>query len=710
MDITTDTPVRVGVDIGGTFTDLMLVGGSGEVEIGKVLTTPDPSQGVEEVLVQTLERAGISAAAVHRLVHGTTLVTNAVIERKGARTALITSAGFRDSIEIGREHRYELYDLDLELPKPLVPRHLRFDVPERTLADGARLIELDEEYLARLAAELAEAGVEAAAVCFLHSFTNPESERRARAVLERAAPGLRVSLSSETAPEIGEFERASTTIANVYVQPLVERYLTGLRRRLEGMGFEGRLFLMLSSGGAATLDTCLKFPIRLLESGPAAGALAAASVGSAMGRGSLLSFDMGGTTAKLSVVDGGAPLVTRGFEVDRRYRFKKGSGLPVRTPVIEMIEIGAGGGSIARIDDMGLLKVGPDSAAADPGPVCYGRGGRAPTVTDADLVLGYLDPGYFLGGAMQLDAAAAEAALEERIGRPLGLSAAEAAWGVHQVVNEAMANAARVHMVERGKNPRTLPVAAFGGAGPVHGYQVAELLGSAELVLPYGAGVTSAMGLLAAPLAFDFVRSHYGRLGELDWGEVSALFEEMERDGAELLGGSGAGPGEITHTRTADIRYAGQGHEISVPIPDGALSDDRLPAVRAEFDRVYRTLYGREGPPVELEALAWRVVSRGPLPAPVGAPPQDSAGGAEAALKGERPAYFPSLGGFAPTPVYDRRRLGAGASLAGPAVIEERESTAVIGPGGRVRVDGRLNLVAAVGGAEAGGGGEGAGR
>ena len=710
MDSAIDAPVRVGVDIGGTFTDLMLAGGSGEVEIGKVLTTPDPSQGVEEVLAQTLERAGISAAAVHRLVHGTTLVTNAVIERKGARTALITSAGFRDSIEIGREHRYELYDLDLELPKPLVPRHLRFGVPERTLADGAQLIELDEEHLARLAAELAEAGVEAAAVCFLHSFTNPESERRARAVLEQAAPGLRVSLSSETAPEIGEFERASTTIANVYVQPLVERYLRGLRRRLEGMGFEGRLFLMLSSGGAATLDTCVKFPIRLLESGPAAGALAAASVGSAMGRDSLLSFDMGGTTAKLSVVDGGAPLVTRSFEVDRRYRFKKGSGLPVRTPVIEMIEIGAGGGSIARIDDMGLLKVGPDSAAADPGPVCYGRGGRSPTVTDADLVLGYLDPGYFLGGAMQLDAAAAEAALEECIGRPLGLSAAEAAWGVHQVVNEAMANAARVHMVERGKNPRTLPVAAFGGAGPVHGYQVAELLGSAELVLPYGAGVTSAMGLLAAPLAFDFVRSHYGRLGELDWGEVSALFDEMERDGAELLAGSGAGPGEITHARTADIRYAGQGHEISVPIPDGVLSEDRLPAVRAEFDRVYRTLYGREGPPVELEALAWRVVSRGPLPAPVGAPPQDSAGGAEAALKGERPAYFPSLGGFAPTPVYDRRRLGAGASLAGPAIVEERESTAVIGPGGRVRVDGRLNLVAAVGGAPAGGGGGGAGR
>ena len=703
MESTADNTVRAGVDIGGTFTDLMLIGERGEVVIGKVLTTADPSRGVEQVLAGTLERTGRAASSVRHLVHGTTLVTNAVIERKGARTALLTTAGFRDSIEIGREHRYELYDLELELPRPLVPRHLRFDVPERTLADGTRLTGLDEEYVARLGGELAAAGVEAAAVCFLHSFTNPESERRARAVLERAAPGLRVSLSSEVVPEMGEYERASTTVANVYVQPLVEGYLHGLRRRLEGMGFEGRLFLMLSSGGAATLDTCVKFPIRLLESGPAAGALAAASVGSAMGRGSLLSFDMGGTTAKLSVVDGGEPLVTHDFEVDRRYRFKKGSGLPVRVPVIEMIEIGAGGGSIARIDAMGLLKVGPDSAGADPGPVCYGRGGRSPTVTDADLVLGYLDPGYFLGGAMRLDAAAAEAALAERVGRPLGLSAAEAAWGVHQVVNEAMANAARVHAVERGKNPRALPVVAFGGAGPVHGYRVAELLGSPELVFPYGAGVTSAMGLLAAPLAFDFVRSYYGRLGELDWAEVSAVFDEMERDGAELLAGSGAGPGDISHTRTADIRYAGQGHEIRVPIPDGALSDADLPAIRAGFDRVYRALYGREGPPVELEALTWRVVSRGPRPAPIGAPPRDSEGGAGAALKGERPVYFPSLGGFAPTPVYDRYRLGAGAALAGPAVIEERESTAVIGPGGLVRVDDRLNIVAKVGGAAAGG-------
>ena len=676
----------------------MLIDTTGEVVIGKVLTTTDPSKGVEEVLNQTLERSGRSAGSVRHLVHGTTLVTNAIIERKGARTALLTTSGFRDSIEIGREHRYELYDLNLEHPKPLAPRHLRFAVPERTLADGTQANELDEEYVTRLVRELGGAGVEAVAICFLHSFTNPDSEIRARSVIETVAPELRVSLSSEVVPEIGEFERASTTIANVYVQPLVESYLFGLRQRLEGVGFEGQLFVMLSSGGVATLDTCMQFPIRLLESGPAAGALAAAAVGDAMGRDSLLSFDMGGTTAKLSVVDGGEPLVTHDFEVDRRYRFKKGSGLPVRVPVIEMIEIGAGGGSIARVDALGLLKVGPDSAGADPGPVCYARGGEFPTVTDADLVLGYLDPDYFLGGAMKLDVAAAEAALAESIGDPLRMSVPEAAWGVHQVVNEAMANAARVHVVERGKNPRALPVVAFGGAGPVHGYGVAELLGSTELVLPYGAGVTSAMGLLVAPLAFDFVRSHYGRLDELDWSEVNGIFDEMERLGTGILVDSGAGPEEIEHTRTADIRYVGQGHEIRVPIPDGTLTVDQRRTIYEEFDRVYQSLYGREGPPVGLEALTWRVVSRGPRPPVIRAGTDAVTGDAAAARKGERPAFFASAGGFVETPVYDRYRLGPGSTMTGPAIIEERESTAIIGPGGRVHVDEGLNIVVGLGG------------
>ncbi|MCY3580176.1 MAG: hydantoinase/oxoprolinase family protein [Acidimicrobiia bacterium] len=692
--------MRVGVDIGGTFTDLMLWDENGRAWIGKVLTTADPSAGVEEVLRQTLAKLQRQANSIRHLVHGTTLVTNAIIERKGASTALITSAGFRDSIEIGREHRYELYDLDLEHPKPLVHRHLRFSVPERTWADGTQDVELDEEHIARLVRELSDAGIEAVAVCFLHSYANPDSEARARAVIEDTVPGLQVSLSSEVVPEIGEFERASTTIANVYVRPLVESYLNGLRSRLEQIGFEGRLFIMLSSGGVATFDTCVRYPIRLLESGPAAGALAAASVGQDLGRNSLLSFDMGGTTAKLCVVDDGEPLVTHDFEVDRRYRFKKGSGLPVRVPVIEMIEIGAGGGSIARIDSLGLLKVGPESAGADPGPVCYARGGRAPTVTDADLVLGYLDPDYFLGGEMKLDVAAAEAALAESIGDGLGMSVPEAAWGVHQVVNEAMANAARVHVVERGRNPRGLPVVAFGGAGPVHGYGVAELLGCPELVLPYGAGVASAQGLLVAPLAFDFVRSYYGRLDQMDWDEVNRIFEAMEGKGTALLADSGAGPEQINHTRTADIRYVGQGHTIRVPIPDGILSDLRRQAIYEEFDRVYRHLYGREGPPVGLEALTWRVVSRGPRPgrAATPHPGEGSAGNAEAARKGERPAFFGSGGGYVLTPVYDRYRLVPGSSLTGPAIIEERESTAVIGKGGRVRVDERLNIVVTLGG------------
>ena len=690
--------VRIGVDIGGTFTDLMLITESGDIEIGKVLTTSeDPSQAVEEVLLASLEGGGRTGDDVRHLVHGTTLVTNAIIERKGATTALMTSSGFRDSIEIGREHRWELYDLMLEHPKPIVPRHLRFAVPERTLADGSVELELDTSYVGRLATELAAAGIEAVAICFLHSFANPKPEQIARDVFADAAPGISLSISSEVVPEIGEFERASTTITNVYVRPLAEQYLTELQSRLERLGFAGQFFVMLSSGGVATLDTAVRFPVRLVESGPAAGALAAAAVGAMVGRDSLLSFDMGGTTAKLSVVDGGEPLVTYDFEVDRRYRFKKGSGLPLKVPVIEMIEIGAGGGSIARVDALGLLKVGPDSSGADPGPACYGRGGRLPTVTDADLVLGYLDPSYFLGGAMQLDVVAAEQAIVENVAGHVGMTAVEGAWGIHHVVNENMANAARVHVIERGKNPRALPVIAFGGAGPVHGYAVAALLGSSELILPYGAGVTSAMGLLAAPLAFDFVRSHYGRLDELDWGKVNVLFEEMETRGTELLVASGAGPTEIGHVRTADIRYVGQGHEVRVPVPGGTLSGDDREVISADFDRVYRQLYGRQGPPVGLEALTWRVVCAGPRPELAGLRQSGSGGDAGAAKRGEREAYFPALGGFVATPVYDRYKLGPGAKLSGPVIVEERESTAVIGPGGSVAVDDQLNVIVAVG-------------
>jgi N-methylhydantoinase A len=687
---------RVGVDIGGTFTDLIVIdSATGAFTLGKVLTTPDdPSQAVEAVLADTLQQAGIDPSELRQIVHGTTLVTNALIERKGARTALLTTQGFRDSIEIGRENRYELYDLMLENPRPLVPRYLRFDVPQRTLADGTTLVELDEGYVERVARELAASGVEAVAIVFLHSFTNPAAEQAARAAVERAAPGLRISISSDVVPAIREFERASTTIANVYVQARVERYLRELEARLARMGHAGGFFLMLSSGGIATVDTAVRFPVRLLESGPAAGALAATVYGQHSGHPNLLSFDMGGTTAKICVIDGGRPLIAHEFEVDRIYRFKKGSGLPITIPVIEMIEIGTGGGSIARVDALGLLKVGPDSAGSAPGPACYGRGGTQPTVTDADLVLGYLDPKYFLGGKMQLDLDGARRAIEREIAQPLGVSVEEAAWGIHQIANENMANAARVHALERGKDPHRFPLFAFGGAGPVHAYRIALALGAPALLAPLGAGVMSTVGFLSAPLAFDFVRSWRAQLHDLDWVRANALLGEMRAEGQELLERSGVPGDAISYRREVDMRYVGQGHEIPVPLPDGPLDATHAAALQSAFEEVYRELYERLGPPVPLEILNWRVVASGPRP-DVRLQVRQQAGGD--ARKGERPAYFPEAGGFVATPIYDRYQLAPGAQLVGPAIVEERESTVIVGPGARCYVDEQYNLVVELG-------------
>jgi len=680
---------RAGVDIGGTFTDLCIAEGESTVAVGKTLTTPhDPSQAVETVLVETLEGLGAGLADVELIVHGTTLVTNAIIERRGSPTALLTTSGFRDSIEIGRERRYELYDVLLELPRPLVPRHLRFDVPERTLADGSVAVALDEDHVERLAHELDEAGIEAVAVSFLHSFTNSGHEERARDAVLRAAPEMRVSLSSEVVPEIREYERSSTTVANVYVQGLVDSYLRDLSGRLERLGFAGRLYVMLSSGGIATVETACRFPIRMLESGPAAGALAAATFGRASDEQDLLSFDMGGTTAKLCVIEDGVPLVAADFEVDRVYRLKRGSGLPVKLPVIDMIEIGVGGGSLAGVDALGLLKVGPRSAGADPGPVCYGRGGEQPTVTDADLVLGYLDPGFFLGGRMALDVDAARAAIEREVASKLGLSVEEAAWGIHTIVNENMANAARVHAVERGKDPKALPLFAFGGAGPVHATGVAAALGSPVVVAPRAAGVMSAFGFLTAPLAFDFVHSWRCELDSADLDEVNGFLAEMESQGVALLTEAGLAPDEIEHERFAEMRYIGQGHEVRVTLPPGELRD--VDDLIERYEREYHRLFGRRGPPVGVEAITWRVVSSGPRPlihstngaSPAGAEPQ----------RGTRAAWFPSLGGFADTPVYDRYALAAGHTFGGPAIVEERESTLVVGPGQRAVVTPDLSV------------------
>ncbi len=688
---------RAGADIGGTFTDLIVVDSrTGAFHIGKTLTTvDDPSIAVETVLEDVLGQAEISAHELRHLIHGTTLVTNAMIERNGAKTALLTTQGFRDSIEIGRETRYELYDLMLEQPKPLVPRYLRFEVPQRTLRDGTTHTELDEAEVTALGKELAEHGIDAVAVTFLHSFANPEAERRAATILQEVAPKLRVSISSDVVPEIREYERASTTIANVYVQELVETYLRQLERRLEQLGFTGSFYLMLSSGGIATVDTAIRYPVRLLESGPAAGALAANAYGLAAGHEDLISFDMGGTTAKICVIDHGEPLIAPEFEVDRMYRFAKGSGLPIKLPVIELIEIGTGGGSIARVDSLGLLKAGPDSAGASPGPVCYGRGGQQPTITDANLILGYLDPGYFLGGQMTLDLEEARHAVQQQIAQPLNLSVEAAAWGIHQIANENMANAARVHALERGKDPRRFPLFAFGGAGPVHAYRIAHSLGAPTLIAPLGAGVMSTVGFLTAPLAFDFVRSSVAELETIDWPQVNQLFVEMEAEGRDLLTSSGVDADDVTHRRQVDMRYVGQGHEIRVSLPAGVLAANEGGALRQRFETVYRQLYERSGPAVEVEMLNWRVVSSGPSPKvqlAVETATGDT-GTADDARKGTRPAYFPEAESFVDTPVFDRYRLAPEMTFDGPAIVEERESTAVIGPGAFCRIDRHHNLV-----------------
>jgi N-methylhydantoinase A len=687
--------LRMGVDIGGTFTDLLLVDDrTGRVTVEKGLTThPDPAEGVMTVVAQAMDHADASLADVEVLVHGTTLAINTLIERTGSRTALFATRGHRDAIEIRREQRYDMYDVLLEAPEPLAPRHLRFDIEERVTADGRVMTPLDREQVAQLLRRLRERGIEALAVCLLHSYRNPAHEAAIAEVAEDAAPGLRVSLSSRVAPEIKEYERASTTLCNAYVQARVDGYLERLERDLGQAGFRGAFYLMQSSGGLLGTATAREFPVRILESGPAGGALAAGNAGRVAKRNRLLSFDMGGTTAKLAVINDGEPLVAPGFEVARVYRFARGSGLPVRIPVIEMIEIGAGGGSIARVDQLGLIRVGPESAGAAPGPACYGRGGTEPTVTDADLLLGYLDPAYFLGGQMPLDADAARRAITEHVARPLGLDAVHAAWGMHRIVNENMANAAHVHLVERGTDPRAYEVFAFGGAGPVHAYGVASLLGAPSIVVPAGAGVASAVGFLTAPPAFEFVHGWYARLPEVDWGRVNEFLGAMEAQGRALVRNAGVAAAAVEVDRACDLRYEGQGSEVTVSVPGGALSAARVDDIRTGFEERYRRLYGRTVPGSGLEVVNWRVTVRGPRPDLRISPDVPDGPAGRDARKGSRPAYFEDAGGFVNTPVYDRYRLAPGAGVQGPAIIEERESTIVVGRGGQARVDEFLNVV-----------------
>lgn len=676
--------LRVGIDIGGTFTDLCILDQDGIVAVGKALTTKDePAAAVAEVLADTLSANGLNAEQVVSVIHGTTLVTNALIERRGARTALMTTEGFRDVIEMGREHRYELYDLGLELPRPLVPRHLRLGISERILADGTVASSFNIEQVQQIAVELVDAGIEAVAVCFLHSHINDRHEVSARDAIRAVAPSLRVALSSEVNPQIREYERFSTTLANVYVKHIVEEYLDDLRSRLHRMGIKNDPLIMLSNGGVTAIDVAAKYPIRMLESGPAGGALGAVAFGKSAGKPDLMAFDMGGTTAKLCIIENDKPLITHTFEVDRLYRLRAGSGLPVRAPVIDMIEIGAGGGSIARIDSLGLITIGPDSAGSEPGPVSYARGGERCTVTDADVVLGYLDPNGFLGGSMLLDAKAAAAAIDVQIAQPMGISVEEAAWGVHATVNENMANAARVHAIERGQDPTNLPLFVSGGNGPLHGPGVARALGTSSLIAPPAAGVLSALGFLSAATSIDLMRSAHMDLDDLDSDIIGELFDNLQSEGRQLLVDSGVAVADIRHDRSVDMRFVGQGNEIEVPVC--ALGPSWKQETQSAFAREYEHRFGSVAPSgVGTEILTWRVRSSGPEPdAKLGFRDTKRA---TTALKGQRRAYFASEGGYVSTPVYHRLHLSPGDRITGPALIEERESTLVIPPNGNCMV------------------------
>ncbi len=672
-------------DVGGTFTDFSLV----DLTTGRVVAehktltdAADPGRSALAGWRDLVTQGHLQPEDLVLVVHATTLVTNAVIERTGATTALLTTAGMRDLLALGREQMYDVYDLFAPPAAPLVPRERRVEVAERVTRDGVVLHPLAEHDVIAALAPLVAAGVEAVAIGFLHSYRQPEHEERAAAAIARSYPGIEVSLSSRVAPLIGEYERFSTTVADAYVKRRVRSAIGGLGAtfRDEGLPADLDLHVMLSSGGIAAAAEAVERPIRLLESGPAAGALAAAFHGALAGRDRVLAFDMGGTTAKACLIGEGRPALASGLEVARVHRFKPGSGLPVTLPVVDLIEIGAGGGSIARVDELGLLKVGPRSAGADPGPACYGRGGTAATVTDANLLLGYLDEGSFLGGRMRLDRAAAHDALTD-LGSQLDGSALDAAWGIHRVANEAMAAAARMHAIEHNRDPRHFTLLAFGGAGPAHAGGIARLLGIREVIFPPGAGVAASLGCLVAPPTWNQARTAAGLLDLLDWAEIRALLDGMEREGRTALAAAGARPEEITIERSVDLRLAGQYHELTVALPSGAVDATVTPALSARFTDAYTEHYGRMLTGLPVEAVTWRVDARGPegrvqfQPAPLG----DA--GASAAMTGNRPVFFGEPHGWCETPVYARDRLTSGARLAGPAIVEESAATAVLHPG-----------------------------
>ncbi len=685
--------MKLGIDIGGTFTDFVLFDDdSNQLYFAKTLTTyPDPTVGIFNGIEDIETKFGFKVKNMGGIVHGTTLVTNAVIERKGAKTAFITTKGFEDVLEIGREMRYDIYDIFLTMPKPLVPRNLRMGISERVDTHGNVLEPIDKEALHALAKTLKDNGIEAVGVCLLNSFANTSHEKALGDFLSENVPNIYYSLSSEIMPEIREYERSSATAMNAYVQPITDKYLKDFETQLRTSGFEGNINIMISSGKLTTIDGARKSPIHLLESGPAGGAMAGVFFGTHLEEENLLCFDMGGTTAKACVIYEGKPEITNHFEAGRVKRFKKGSGLPVRIPVIDLIEIGAGGGSIARVNTIGLLTVGPDSASSTPGPVCYNRGGEDPTVTDADLVLGYLNADYFLGGEMQLSVEAARKAIDIKLAQPLGISIEDAAMGIHKIVNENMANAARVHVLEKGMDPRHFNMVGFGGAGPVHAFGVAKLLNVKRLIIPVGAGVTSALGFLVSPVASEKIHSFIGELDSLDWNEVNVFLSHMEEDGYQFLNQSGIDKKDAIVERIVEMRYAGQGHEITIELPEGELGIDSIPEIEKRFKKEYEFRYNRSIEGMALEMVTWRVVVQGPIPEMNVKQFSTTASDVEA-YKGKRKVYFEETG-YLDCPVYDRYALKPNEKFDGPAIIEETESTTVIGINSTVQVDKDKNII-----------------
>jgi len=684
---------KIGADIGGTFTDLVMVDEeTGELSIAKYpTTTQDPSMGFTKGIDMLFEDNAIEFKDISQIVHASTLATNTLLERtKEDDTAILATKGFRDILGIQRQRRYDLYDLSIEKPKPIIPRYSIREVNERICFDGSVLKELDEMEVKSHINDLIKEGVKSICVSLLHSHINPSHEKKIKEIIEEMSPGTMISLSSEIAPQIGEYERTNTTAINAYVMPEVKLYLENLITGLAKKGYTRTIYIMKSNGGITTIDEMIRFPVYMIEAGPAAGALMAAFYGDLIGQKDLISFDMGGTTAKLALIEKGRPRITNKFEADK-IKLKPGSGLPLMIPALDLIEIGAGGGSVASLK-MGVISVGPESAGAEPGPASYGLGGLLPTVTDANLILGYMNPDYFLGGRMALNVSAAQKSIEEKIAKPLGLDLTRAAWGIHDMVNKNMAAATRIISIERGRDPRRLPLVVFGGAGPLHGSRIARELGISRVFIPTAAGVTSAIGLLVAGLSFDFNDPHILSLNQEILERVNPLFSKMEAKGDAVLKEAKA-RGEHFFFRTADMRYMGQGHQINVPLPGGNLKENDLEEIKTTFNRLYYDIFGYCDESQPIEAVNWRVTAYCPPPTIKLKRYNISEDNPDAAIKGTRKVFFPEAKGFVECTIYDRYKLPPNFVLSGPAVVEERESTTLMLPGDRGYVDEYCNLM-----------------